>query len=500
MSSVPQEAQGPSPLTAASAEVDGARARLARFHALRRKTFAEMGRQGARMRLLWVVPFQALVLVLLLVRGLSGARGLVFAAAMCTGFGIFTYQALRTRVCPSVATLMLGFGSYLASLAVTGGLASPLIPMGVPMLVAAAVVLEGSRARTVFLAYVVASVMALALLSRTSLGAIIAPLAPADGWASPEYVVVAAASLVFTAFSVSKYGRHLATTYEKIAFELAERREEICTEGEDRTRALEGMAARLAHEVKNPLAAIKGLSVHMARSASDPKIAERLSIVAAEADRLQAIVDGFLSFSRGLDELQTAPTKPYELARELALLLETRASDAGVTLEVTGDPETTIDVDPRKLRQALLNLVLNAMQASPSGQKVTLHVERQCPMTRAAKIRVVDRGAGMSPEILDRIRKPYFTTREGGSGLGVAVARGLIEQHGGTVEYDSAPGGGTTVTIQLPAQPLASVDKLPKVACGPAECARALLAKPADGEPAKSTGEAKPTAPAAAKA
>src|SRR5262249_37085655 len=154
------------------------------------------------------------------------------------------------------------------------------------------------------------------------------------------------------------------------------RREEICSEGEDRTRALEGIAARLAHEVKNPLAAIKGLSAHMARNTSDPKTAERLAIVAAEADRLQSIVEGFLSFSRGLDDLKLAPMRPYEIARELALLLETRASDHGLTLEVRGDETLSLNGDARKLRQALLNLVLNAMQASPSGRIVSVTIAR----------------------------------------------------------------------------------------------------------------------------
>jgi len=229
--------------------------------------------------------------------------------------------------------------------------------------------------------------------------------------------------------------------------ELAERREELCSENEDRTRALEGMAARLAHEVKNPLAAIKGLSTHMARNASDPKTAERLAIVAAEADRLQSIVEGFLTFSRGLDDLKLAPTRPYEVARELAVLLETRAEEAGVVLELGGDETLALDADSRKLRQALLNLVLNAIQASPRGATVHLEVARACD---GARITVRDGGTGMTPEVLDRIRKPYFTTKEAGTGLGLAVARGLVEQHGGRLDLKSVPGMGTTATVSLP--------------------------------------------------
>jgi signal transduction histidine kinase len=235
--------------------------------------------------------------------------------------------------------------------------------------------------------------------------------------------------------------------YERAALELAERREELCTESEDRTRALEAIAARLAHEVKNPLAAIKALSTHVSRNSSDAKTAERLAIVAAEADRLQSIVEGFLSFSRGLDDLKLASVKPYEMARELSVLLETRAAEAGVALEVTGDPMLVLDADARKVRQALLNLVLNAIQASPHGAAVEIVVGVE---GSGARITVRDDGVGMTSDVLERIRKPYFTTKEGGTGLGVAVARGLVEQHGGRLEFKSAPGKGTTVTMTLP--------------------------------------------------
>jgi signal transduction histidine kinase len=260
-------------------------------------------------------------------------------------------------------------------------------------------------------------------------------------------VAIALLATVFSMMGIYRVGCSVTRGYERAARELAERREELCSENEDRTRALEGMAARLAHEVKNPLAAIKGLSTHMARNAADPKTAERLAIVAGEADRLQAIVDGFLSFSRGLDELNVSPVRPFELARELSVLLEARAQEAGVSLEVGGDQALSLDADARKLRQALLNVVLNAIQASPRDATVRVSVAAECDR---AVIAVQDDGIGMTPEILDRIRKPYFTTKEGGTGLGVAVARGLVEQHGGQLEFRSAPGKGTTVSIRLP--------------------------------------------------
>jgi signal transduction histidine kinase len=278
-------------------------------------------------------------------------------------------------------------------------------------------------------------------------GQLVGPLAPTATGPSAEFVILSLMSVGLTVLAVAKMGWNITNGYERAALELAERREELCSENEDRTRALEGIAARLAHEVKNPLAAIKGLSTHMARQATDPKTAERLAIVAGEADRLQSIVDGFLSFSRGLDDLKLGPTKPHEVARELGVLLETRAEEAGVTIHTGGDENLVLDADPRKLRQALLNIVLNAIQASPRGSNVQVVVARDC---EGARLTVRDEGVGMTPEVLDRIRKPYFTTKEGGTGLGLAVARGLVEQHGGSLEFKSTPRGGTTATILLP--------------------------------------------------
>jgi two-component system sensor histidine kinase HydH len=129
------------------------------------------------------------------------------------------------------------------------------------------------------------------------------------------------------------------------------------------------------------------------------------------------------------------------------VLLETRAEEAGVLLEVSGDAKLVLDADARKVRQALLNLVVNAIQASPREGTVKVSVAGECA---GARITVHDDGVGMTPEVLDRIRKPYFTTKEGGTGLGVAVARGIVEQHGGHMDIKSASGKGTTVTITLP--------------------------------------------------
>jgi signal transduction histidine kinase len=391
-----------------------------------------------------------MVIALLVVRGESPVRAAVQVGAVLTIGCLFVVKAFRQELVPTPISFCLGIASYFTLVGTTGGLASPLLATGALMIAGAAVTLRDPfwLRRMVFLVFL-AGFAALALLSQSSIGRLEAPLFPGDSWPAAEYVTIALFASVLMTVGVHRHGCVITRGYERAALELAERREELCSENEDRTRALEGMAARLAHEVKNPLAAIKGLSTHMARNATDPQTAERLAIVAAEADRLQGIVDGFLSFSRGLDDLKLAPTRPFEVVRELTVLLETRAQEAGVTLEVSGDDGLTLDADARKLRQVLLNIVLNAIQASPRGAAVRVAVARECT---GARMTVRDEGSGMTPEVLERIRKPYFTTKEGGTGLGVAVARGLVEQHGGRLEITSSPGKGTTVAILLPSK------------------------------------------------
>jgi signal transduction histidine kinase len=420
----------------------------ARFEALRQRIFEEMAHETARWRLTWFLFFNAAVLTVLVARGESGPRAIVQGVAVfCLG-SLFAARIWWDNVKLRIASFGMGVAAYLAVLATTGGLTSPLLMTCSVTIAAAAITLRDPPwlRQAVFMAFFACFVV-LALLSRTSLGRLAAPLVSSGGWASPEYVCLSLLAAAYTMMGVFRIGCHVTRGYERAALELAARREELCSENEDQARQLECVAARLAHEVKNPLAAIKGLSTHMARNAVDPKTAERLAIVAAEADRLQSIVDGFLSFSRGLDDLKVAPTSPYETAHSLAILLETRAQDAGVALQVTGDEGLVVQADVRKLRQALLNIVLNAVQASPKGSTVGINIARDAA---GAHIRVKDEGTGMTSDVLARIRKPYFTTKEGGTGLGVAVARGLVLQHGGRLEFDSLPGRGTTVSIHLP--------------------------------------------------
>jgi signal transduction histidine kinase len=425
----------------------------ARFGALRRRALEDMGREAARWRLTSLVPYKVFVIALLVAHGEAPWRAVV----QCITVAVVTALMLAATVWRNkniqASAFILGIVGFFVVLGTTGGLASPLLAVGGLSIAAIAItVREPEWVRHVAFGFFLTAFVALAVVSRTAIGAMPNPLAPSGAWPSPVYIAIALTSAVFAMMGIYRIACAVTHAYERAALELAERREELCSEGEERSRALEAMAARFAHEVKNPLAAIKGLSAHMARHATEPKMAERLGIVAAEADRLHAIVDEFLSFSRGFDDLSPASVAPYAVARELSTLLEIRAGEAGVSLGVSGDAEIVVEADVRKLRQALLNLVLNAIQASPRGSSVRMAVSGE---RDGVRIVVQDEGEGMTPEVLERIRKPYFTTRVGGTGLGVAVARGIIEQHGGRLEYASVVGRGTSVTLYLPTKPKA---------------------------------------------
>jgi signal transduction histidine kinase len=427
--------------------------RRARYYALQGGSRTEMAQGIARSRRLMVLVFQLAVIGFLGVRGFPAERLLVHGG-VCVFYLMFCrYPTPPFTYRDKVRVLMAGLLAYLGWIANTGGLASPLMPLALSMLSPATVMLESTRQKRLFVGGALAVLVAVAFLSHTPAGGLVPPLVLRGGQASPEYLLIAAGAIIVTGMQVSSFWYKMTAAYDQVALELGTRREELCSESEDRTRDFEGAAARLAHELKNPLASIKCLSTHLARGHVDGKLAERLKVVSAEANRLEAIVDSFLSLSRGLVELNLAPIRPHDIARELKLLLDIRAREAGLALEVTGRADVEIAADAKKIGRVLFYLVVNAMQASSRGQTVTIDVGPACLVSGRTVIKVIDRGEGMSSDVLQRMQRPYFTTREGGTGLGVAMARALVEQHGGRLAYQSTPGAGTTVSIELPRSP-----------------------------------------------
>ena len=420
----------------------------------------------ARTRLLLVIFLQLAILVLLAGRGFPVARVLIHAAiclfylvaCRCPAFPIAEQTKRRL-----LAFALLSYGGWIAN---TGGLMSPLVPLGLGVVLPALLVFDTGPQKVFFFVLAAVVLIGVVVVTATPFGHLLPPLAPVAGHPSVDYLVIAAASILVTVVNISGFWGMVTAAYAKVAMELGNRREELCSAGEDRVRELEGAAANLAHEMKNPLASIKALSAHLARcSTLDARTVKRLEVVSTEADRLESIVDSFISLSHGLGELHLEPVRPYAIALELKLLLDERAAQAGVAIDVLGGPDAEIVADARKLQRALFYLTMNAVQASAPGQTVTVQVRPGASADTLA-VQVIDRGKGMCHVTLERLQRPPFSTKKGGSGLGVAVARALVNQHGGQLRYESVPRQGTTVTIELPRL---AAQRQPKLNLFPAE-------------------------------
>jgi signal transduction histidine kinase len=218
----------------------------------------------------------------------------------------------------------------------------------------------------------------------------------------------------------------------------------------ERLAALGDVAAAFAHEVRNPLNAVSmGLQRLRAEFAPEPAADYHrfVDLVQGEVARLNAIVEQFIALARPLP-LQPAPVAVDGLLRELAALLEEQARAAGVAVRLALPAHAlTAHADRDHLKQVLLNLALNALQAMPAGGTLTLGAE--AARDRVA-LTVSDTGPGIPPEVLPRIFDPYFTTRPGGLGLGLTIARRIVEAHRGAIEVESRPGEGARFRVLLP--------------------------------------------------
>jgi signal transduction histidine kinase len=236
-------------------------------------------------------------------------------------------------------------------------------------------------------------------------------------------------------------------------------REEYVSDAEERLHRLQSVGAKVAHELKNPLASIKGLCQLIARTPDSTRTQERLAVVASEISRMETILAEYLSFSRPLEDLKPETLDLRDLSQDVLDGLAGRADQAGVSLTLDGPP-TEVRGDPRRLKEALINLVANAIEATPHGGSVWLRLRNSSAVT----LEVTDTGRGIAPEDLERLGTSFFTTRPNGTGLGVVLATGVIVQHGGQLKYTSGLGRGTTATITLPSAANASPEPAARAA------------------------------------
>ena len=273
-------------------------------------------------------------------------------------------------------------------------------------------------------------------------------------FAADRYAELVIFFLIGTTVGVlSSAQRRLTARYRETAASLERSHRELVDSQEHLKRAerlsvLGQVAAGLAHEIRNPLAGLKGaLEIIASRVAPGTPEAEFAGIAARDAARLDGLVSDFLTYARPRDpELREVDL--YSVIEHVATVTRPEADRLGVSLviEASGSP-IAVRVDREQMTQVLLNVVLNAIQASPPGG--TVRVKPRLEATSAV-IEITDQGPGISPEHLTRIFEPFFTTKQRGTGLGLAISQRIVLAHDGSIDVVRSSAAGTTFRVRLP--------------------------------------------------
>lgn len=224
----------------------------------------------------------------------------------------------------------------------------------------------------------------------------------------------------------------------------------------DRLAALGQMAAGLAHEVKNPLGAIKGAAQLLGESADgrapDPQTREFIGIILEEVDRLDRVVGSVLDYGRPSQGNPGPVDVNAAVKRTLQVLGSTR--DRGIRLALHAeDGLPSVRADEEQLRQVLMNLIRNAEEAIGGEGDVTVTTRARSDHTGALRVEIAveDQGPGIAPDVVKQLFVPFFTTKPRGTGLGLAISERMVQAMGGRIEVASAPGRGSVFTVALPA-------------------------------------------------
>jgi two-component system sensor histidine kinase HydH len=215
----------------------------------------------------------------------------------------------------------------------------------------------------------------------------------------------------------------------------------------ERLSSLGNLAAGVAHEVRNPLSSIRGFASYLAGKLRDSPDQEAARVMVQEVDRLNRVVSQLLEFARP-DDVHRTVSDLNAVVDHALRLASSDAAAKGIEVRFVPNPRLPrILLDPDRMAQALLNLVLNAIQAMDTGGVLTVAAGRA---EGGVSVLVNDTGPGMTREVAAQVFNPYFTTKPSGTGLGLAIVHNIVENHHGAVSVESRPGRGTTFTVFLP--------------------------------------------------
>lgn len=251
-------------------------------------------------------------------------------------------------------------------------------------------------------------------------------------------LIIGGASLVFL--------MAVGLLFLKLSYSLAQT--EMAVLRADALASLGRMAAHMAHEIRNPLSIIRG-AVERLRASSAVQEADRelLGFLPEEVDRLDDIVSRYLDFAR-VEPPKLVAEDLAALAKETAAMAQRELAEKGVRVEISSTAHLpAVRLDASRIKQALLNLLLNAVEAMPQGGEIQITLSQ---FKKQVRLDLRDTGMGIPKTQLSKIFEPFYTTKDGGSGLGLAMVAKIIEDHRGNIEVHSQPNQGTTFSLFLP--------------------------------------------------
>ena len=407
---------------------------------------------GLRLRLFIAPAIVALGLVFLAYDETWQGIACIAVASAVFVVALWEHQTLRKRWL--TPTRIFGIvGSVLCVhqtlVVVTGGITSPFVIVLPVTLFVASVGVGRTRLVAALVAAVVLGAWILAVLGWTSPGFEPAPLA--RGPVPAALILLIVVVLTTAAIAAAVAGMRLRGALDRAVTSAAESNRELVRSMRERNQELLALAGALAHELKNPLSAIRGLAALQARK-QEPgsKAAEQMGVLLDEVGRMGSILDELASFARPAQGLALESVDPARVVRQIVSIHEPLAAERGVSLTTHADDVGPLACDPDKLRQILVNLLQNAIDASEQGGEVAAHVA-----CRGAThvFRIEDRGSGLSDAVRGRLFTPGTTTKIAGSGLGLTIARAIATQHGGTLTLSERAGGGCVAELGLPTEP-----------------------------------------------
>ena len=218
----------------------------------------------------------------------------------------------------------------------------------------------------------------------------------------------------------------------------------------ERLAAAGELAAGIAHELRNPLTSVKLLVQTAQRQVRNESAGKQLQVVQQEIARLEGIIQGLLDFARP-PELHRVPHDLRNTVRRALNLVEGRAKQQGVAItEQSPDTPVTVDGDPEQLHQIFVNLLLNGIEAMAQGGTLDIVIQTDNGATKTCQVSIADSGTGIPQPVLERIFEPFVTSKEHGTGLGLAVSHRIAVEHRGTLLAANRVEGGAVFTVELP--------------------------------------------------